>query len=225
MTSVDARNTTDLAAFKGTDYQRPEDMQLQTVNGREYLYVTTTTTNEVYRLALGSNTISVFTNRATTDLATGAPVGSAFTSPDNLAIDHDGNITSSRTAVEGRRRHLVRQRPQRRRRPHRRRRGNRSLGLQRHRGLGIHRPLLRPRRTSVGRGSTSNTPTATTTAPSRSRFPDRHTSINDVHTHTRESRVCLRRLGTRVPCRHNAAHPNCGAGVRQLTRCPTGAEP
>ena len=92
VTSVDARNTTDLAAFKGTDYQRPEDMQLQTVNGREYLYVTTTTTNEVYRLALGSNTISVFTNRATTDLATGAPVGTAFTSPDNLAIDHDGNI-------------------------------------------------------------------------------------------------------------------------------------
>ena len=25
------RNTTDLPAFKGTDYQRPEDMQIQTV--------------------------------------------------------------------------------------------------------------------------------------------------------------------------------------------------
>ncbi len=31
-------------------------------------------------------------NRATTDLATGAAVGSALASPDNLAIDHDGNI-------------------------------------------------------------------------------------------------------------------------------------
>ncbi|HEY7442673.1 MAG TPA: alkaline phosphatase PhoX, partial [Vicinamibacterales bacterium] len=43
--SVDARNTTDLPMFKGTDYQRPEDMQIQKIRGREYLYVTTTTTN------------------------------------------------------------------------------------------------------------------------------------------------------------------------------------
>ena len=50
--SVDARNTTNLPAFKGTDYQRPEDMQIQTVRGVEYLYVTTTTTNEVYVLNL-----------------------------------------------------------------------------------------------------------------------------------------------------------------------------
>ena len=34
VTSVDARNTTNLAAFKGTDYQRPEDMQIQTVQWR-----------------------------------------------------------------------------------------------------------------------------------------------------------------------------------------------
>ena len=34
----------------------------------------------------------MFANRATLDLATGLPVGSAFTSPDNLALDHDGNI-------------------------------------------------------------------------------------------------------------------------------------
>ncbi len=92
VTSVDARNTTDLPAFKGTDYQRPEDMQIQTVHGAEYLYVTTTTTNEVYRLALDADTISVFADRATTDVVTDAPVGGALTSPDNLAIDHDGNI-------------------------------------------------------------------------------------------------------------------------------------
>ena len=54
VTSVDGRNTTDLPAFKGTDYQRPEDMQIQTVKGVEYLYVATTTTNEVYRLNLES---------------------------------------------------------------------------------------------------------------------------------------------------------------------------
>ncbi len=92
VTSVDARNTTNLPAFKGTDYQRPEDLVIQTVKGREYLYVATTTTNEVYRLDLQNHTIAVFANRNTLDLATGQPVGSALTSPDNLAIDHDGNI-------------------------------------------------------------------------------------------------------------------------------------
>ena len=53
VTSVDGRNTTDLPQFKGTDYQRPEDMQIQTVSGVERLYVATTTTNEIYALDLG----------------------------------------------------------------------------------------------------------------------------------------------------------------------------
>ena len=92
VTSVDARNTTELPAFKGTDYQRPEDMQIQTVNGGQFLYVTTTTTHETYRLDLGENTISAFADRNTSDLATGAPAGEALANPDNLAIDHDGNI-------------------------------------------------------------------------------------------------------------------------------------
>jgi secreted PhoX family phosphatase len=92
VTSVDARNTTNIAAFKGTDYQRPEDLQIQTVKGREYLYMATTTTNEVYRLDLQANRITVFANRNTINLATGLPLGTALASPDNLAIDHDGNI-------------------------------------------------------------------------------------------------------------------------------------
>jgi secreted PhoX family phosphatase len=79
-------------AFKGTDYQRPEDLQIQTVAGRQYLYMTTTSTHEVYRLDLANQSITVFANRLTIDLATGAAVGSALNSPDNLAIDHDGNI-------------------------------------------------------------------------------------------------------------------------------------
>lgn len=90
--SVDARNTTNLAAFKGTDYQRPEDAQIQRVRGREYLYIAMTTTNDVYRLDLRNQTISVFANRNTIDLATGLPVGTALASPDNLAVDHEGNI-------------------------------------------------------------------------------------------------------------------------------------
>lgn len=92
VTSVDARNTTNLAAFKGTDYQRPEDLQIKTVKGVESLYMATTTTNEVYRLELKARSISVFADRSTIDLATGAALGSALTSPDNLAIDHDGNL-------------------------------------------------------------------------------------------------------------------------------------
>jgi uncharacterized protein len=92
VTSLDARNTTDLPAFKGTDYQRPEDMQIQTLHGDQFLYVTTTTTHETYRLDLGAQSISVFAGRSTTDLATGARVDTALANPDNLAVDHDGNI-------------------------------------------------------------------------------------------------------------------------------------
>lgn len=92
VTSVDGRNTTNLVPFKGTDYQRPEDLQIQKVRGKEYLYMATTTTNEVYRLDLRKQTISVFANRSTIDLATGLAVDTALASPDNLAVDEDGNI-------------------------------------------------------------------------------------------------------------------------------------
>lgn len=92
VTSVDARASADTLLYKGTDYQRPEDLQIQTVLDKEYLYVATTTTNEVYRIDLTANTISVFANRATKDLATGLPVDAGLTSPDNLAKDSNGNI-------------------------------------------------------------------------------------------------------------------------------------
>ncbi len=93
ITSVDGRATTNLAAFKGTDYQRPEDLEIQTLaNGDQILYVATTTTNEVYSINLATNQIQTFINRATIDAATGLAVGNALTSPDNLAIDADGNI-------------------------------------------------------------------------------------------------------------------------------------
>ena len=62
------------------------------MRGVEYLYIAMTTTNEVYALNLKRGTISVFANRDTIDLATGLPVGSGLASPDNLAIDHDGNL-------------------------------------------------------------------------------------------------------------------------------------
>ena len=88
VTSVDARATADLAAFKGTDYQRPEDLQVvRFKDGHEWLFVTTTTTHETYRIDLQAQTISVYANRATIDLATGSAIGTAFANPDNLAVD------------------------------------------------------------------------------------------------------------------------------------------
>ena len=93
VTSADGRFTTNLATYKGTDYQRPEDLEIQTLaNGNQILYVATTTTNDVFSLNLATNTISRFLSRARIKEAPGLAVGSALTSPDNLAIDAQGNI-------------------------------------------------------------------------------------------------------------------------------------
>src|SRR5262245_47560286 len=67
-------------------------MQIKTVNGVERLYANTTTTNQTYVIDLTNSTVSLFADRSTIDLATGAPVGSQFTEPDNLAVDKDNNI-------------------------------------------------------------------------------------------------------------------------------------
>lgn len=89
--SMDGRAAADMVG--GTNYQRPEDLELQVLaNGDEVLYIATTTTNEVYSLNLATSEMKVFANRATFNSVTGAAVGSAFTSPDNLAIDANGNI-------------------------------------------------------------------------------------------------------------------------------------
>ncbi|MBK7491841.1 MAG: DUF839 domain-containing protein [Nitrosomonas sp.] len=77
----------------GTDYQRPEDLEIKTLaNGDQILYVATTTTDEVYSFNLASNNASLFVNISTLDQATGLGVGSVFKNPDNLAIDAKGNI-------------------------------------------------------------------------------------------------------------------------------------
>ncbi len=89
--SMDGRAAADMVG--GTNYQRPEDLELQVLaNGDEVLYIATTTTNEVYSLNLATSEMKVFANRATFNSVTGAAVGSEFTSPDNLAIDANGNI-------------------------------------------------------------------------------------------------------------------------------------
>lgn len=88
--SFDGRKAADLVG--ATNYNRPEDMDIQhSVNG-EILYVATTTDHEVYAINLSTNSVSLFASRNTLNLATGAAVGTAFTNPDNIAIDADGNI-------------------------------------------------------------------------------------------------------------------------------------
>lgn len=89
--SIDGRLTADVV--HGTNYQRPEDLEIKTLaNGDQILYVATTTTDEVYSFNLASNTANLFVNSATLDLATGLGVGGVFNNPDNLAIDAEGNI-------------------------------------------------------------------------------------------------------------------------------------
>jgi sugar lactone lactonase YvrE len=89
--SIDGRLTAD--AVNGTNYQRPEDMEVKTLaSGDQMIFVTTTTTNEIYSLNLASNQVKLFASRDTIDEATGAAVGTTLTSPDNLAIDAAGNI-------------------------------------------------------------------------------------------------------------------------------------
>jgi hypothetical protein len=89
--SIDGRLTAN--AVNGTDYQRPEDLEIKTLaNGDQMMFVATTTTNEIYSINLGSNQVSLFASRGTTDEATGAGVGTMLTSPDNMAIDAAGNV-------------------------------------------------------------------------------------------------------------------------------------
>ncbi len=78
----------------GTDYQRPEDLQLlKTADGRELLFMATTTTDQVYSIALGETPeVKLFVSDATINEATGTSVAALLTSPDNLALDADGNI-------------------------------------------------------------------------------------------------------------------------------------
>ena len=90
---VDGRATPNLPAFLGTDFDRPEDLEIKTLrNGKQQLYVATTTNNKVFSIDLDRMEVRLFAGRDTTDLATGSTVGSEFTSPDNLAIDADGNL-------------------------------------------------------------------------------------------------------------------------------------
>ena len=92
-TALDGRATPKLPAFLGTKFDRPEDLEIKTLkHGKQMLFVATTTNSKVFSIELSSNTVKLFVSRDTPDMATGLPVGTAFTSPDNLAIDAKGNM-------------------------------------------------------------------------------------------------------------------------------------
>jgi secreted PhoX family phosphatase len=91
---VDGRATPKLAAFRGTAFDRPEDLEIKTLghHGKQLLFVATTTNHKVFAIDLAKDEVKLFVSRDTIDMATGAPAGAQFTNPDNLAIDADGNI-------------------------------------------------------------------------------------------------------------------------------------
>jgi len=101
--TIDGRVSADNANVKATGYNRPEDIEIQTLaDGTQLLYFNTTDsdintsgsdgTSRTYNLNLSTNVVSLFAAPQTTDLATGAAAGGAFRNADNLAIDHEGNI-------------------------------------------------------------------------------------------------------------------------------------
>lgn len=92
-TAIDGRATPSLPTFLGTRFDRPEDLEIRTLkDGRQMLFVATTTHHKVFSIDLRNDTVRLFASRDTPDMATGRPAGSAFANPDNLAIDADGNL-------------------------------------------------------------------------------------------------------------------------------------
>ncbi|MCC6242085.1 MAG: DUF839 domain-containing protein [Gemmatimonadaceae bacterium] len=78
----------------GTRFNRPEDIEIQTLSdGTQRIYFGTTDTHRLFSLSIGSTpSVSLFVDRNTIDAATGLAVGNAFSNPDNVAIDALGNI-------------------------------------------------------------------------------------------------------------------------------------
>ncbi|MGY6278049.1 alkaline phosphatase PhoX [Methylomonas sp. MgM2] len=99
--TIDGRASAD--ATSATGFNRPEDLQIQTLSsGDQFLYFATTDSDDdatsangrgrVYSLDLTTLDLKLFADSHTMDAATGLAAGSAFSNPDNLAMDSEGNI-------------------------------------------------------------------------------------------------------------------------------------
>ncbi len=101
--TIDGRVSADNAAVKGTGFNRPEDLEIQDLaDGNQLLYFTTTDSDNdansatgkgrVYSFNVASSEVKLFADSNTIDAATGLKAGVEFKSPDNLAIDAEGNM-------------------------------------------------------------------------------------------------------------------------------------
>ncbi|AEG01637.1 alkaline phosphatase PhoX [Methylomonas methanica] len=99
--TIDGRVTADTVTATG--YNRPEDLEIQTLSsGDQFLYFATTDSDDnginsdgrgrVYSFNLTTLEVKLFADSNTIDAATGLAAGGAFSNPDNLAIDSEGNI-------------------------------------------------------------------------------------------------------------------------------------
>ncbi|MCQ8119861.1 alkaline phosphatase PhoX [Methylomonas rosea] len=90
------------AAVAATGYNRPEDLEIQNLGGNQLIYFATTDSDNnanttdgrsrVYNFNVATNSVSLFADSNTIDLATGLAVGGGLRNADNLAIDAEGNI-------------------------------------------------------------------------------------------------------------------------------------
>ena len=101
--TIDGRVTADHATIRSTGYNRPEDIEIQTLaDGTQLLYFNTTDSDtnasstdgvgRTYNLNLTTGLVRLFADATTIDLATGAAVGGGFRNADNLAVDAEGNL-------------------------------------------------------------------------------------------------------------------------------------
>ena len=101
--TIDGRASADDSDVRATGYNRPEDIELQTLaDGTQLLYFNTTDsdvnntgsdgTSRTYTLNLSTTVVSLFASPQTINIATGLAVGGGLRNADNLAIDHEGNM-------------------------------------------------------------------------------------------------------------------------------------
>ena len=101
--TIDGRVSADDNDVLATGYNRPEDMELQTLaDGTQLLYFTTTDsdvdatggtgTSRVYNLNLSTAVVRLFASPESINLANNLPAGGGLRNADNLAVDAEGNI-------------------------------------------------------------------------------------------------------------------------------------
>lgn len=92
MTILDGRATPNVVDYLGTNFDRPEDMEIQTLaNGEQMLYVATTTNDKVFALDLANGMVKLTANPSSFNAATNLAAVD-FNNPDNTAIDSEGNM-------------------------------------------------------------------------------------------------------------------------------------